>query len=187
MKNISIIIILLFLIFAFALSGCEKTDNASNSAVPAGDDDDGDDDDDTTPSDDDTTPPQPDPVKYSMDLNFELRGKAHVDMTVTGDKVEAIFTALDGYDIIGKNTQLSGKGGFHHFDGGLRMYAFKISGPPVTSGPCASEKINYSVTLMAKGDNGYLSGGFVAYCGENVFEGTPARVYRVTGIQNPAQ
>jgi hypothetical protein len=178
-----------------AFAACDKADNADHSdSAPADDDDDAVDDDaadddatddDTTDDDDDSTPPEF--QKYLFDLDFELRGKAQMNLTQQGYDLTAEFIAETGNDVIQAGTRHSATGKYRLFDGQMRLYGVKFVGSPVTDGPCGSNRISYSVTLMAKQDNDYVGGGFVAYCGEDVFDGRPAQVYRLSGLQTKVE
>lgn len=186
MKYQLILIALLLAALSIGFIGCDKSDDddkpedTNDDDDATTDDDDNTDDDDTTDDDDDD---QPAVETYYMNLDFELLGKAHLDMIQWSDKLTSTFYAGTEFDIISEGTKLQGDGVVRRFDGGFRMYAMKFVGPSKADSPCGSQKISYSVTLSAKEKNGYLSGGFTAYCGDNVFTGKPARVYRLSGLQ----
>lgn len=191
MKTKTLTLILLMIALAFA--ACDKADNADHGgSAPVEDDDDAveddddaTDDDDAADDDDDTGPPEF--QQYLFDLDFELRGKAKINMIQQGYDLSAEFIAETGNDVIPAGTRHSATGKYREFDGQMRLYGIKFEGSPVEDGPCGGARISYSVTLMAKQNNGYVGGGFVAYCGEDVFDGRPARVYRLSGLQTKVE
>jgi hypothetical protein len=127
-----------------------------------------------------TTPSGP-TAKIAMKLDFEVQGRSTLDITRRGTALSGTFRIGRGYDIIAANTQLSGTGQLLSFEGGVVMHSLRFTGPAVASGPCGSQKMNYSATLLAKSGNNYVSGGFVTYCGANNWSGRPIRVYRLAG------
>ena len=139
-RNTSIwIILMLALVLLFA--GCEKHDDSDGTDPVTVDDDDSadDDDDDTAPADDDDAD-NPFTETFTVDLTFEMRGSAFVNISVTDENLTAVFTALDDYDLIAAGTQLSGDGKVYSLDGGLTLYAFRLEGPAVADSLCGNEK-----------------------------------------------
>lgn len=172
------------LVALLLLIGCGNSGDDDDDDATPDDDDDNDDDDTSPPDDDDDTAFS---EHYVVDLDFELRGQARLDMTVTENTIVATFEALTGNDVIAQGTSMDGAGWLDRYEGELRMYALRFGGPALGDGPCGSAPVSYSVTLSAKRDNNYLSGGFVAYCGKDIFTGRPAKVYRLSGIQPPPE
>ena len=181
MKTLPILFLIALLALALVLVGCNKNDDDDD------DDDNGDDDDDDDDTSDDDDDDTVGTEHFTLDLDLELRGQAHIDMAVTGNNVQATFKAKTGFDIIAQDTELTGAGSLYWFDGQLRMVALKFVGPAVPGSPCANDQISYSVTLSSKMENTYVSGGFVAYCGDGVYTGQPAQVYRLSGFQKSAK
>jgi hypothetical protein len=180
MKRTTICLFLVLALLALCAGGCEKSESQNATATVTDDDTTGDDDT-PPPSDDDDTPPPPDPIELTFDLDMELRGKAQLQISQTGRSLTASFLAMTGNDIIRNGTKITGNGKYRELEGGLRFYAILFDGPAVTYGPCQNKRIGYSITLMAKADNPYVSGGLTAYCDTEKLQGTPARVYRLSG------
>lgn len=182
MKYHAIQITLILLVLTFCFFGCDKSDDdnddKSDNKQDDDDDDNDNDDNDTTDDDDDDQPPV---ETFHSNLDFEIIGKAQIDITRIENNLTSTFKAESGYDIISEGTQLSGEGVVRKFDGGFTMYALKFDGNEKPDSPCGNAKISYSVTLTVKESNEYVSGGLTAYCGEKVFTGLPARVYRLSG------
>jgi hypothetical protein len=63
------------------------------------------------------------------------------------------------------------------------MIMLKFQGPALNRGPCGSRPVSYAMALTAKENNGYLVGSVTAYCGADTYTGHPARVMRLSGLQ----
>jgi hypothetical protein len=163
-------VILLALLLAASLLACEK--NEDNEKHPAAADDDAADDD---AADDDAGPVYTE--NYRFDLSFEVQFKATLRLAQHADgTLDGAFTPEQGFDVVEAGVTLLG-------EALGRMIALKLHGPALPGSPCGDQPISYSLTLTAKENNGYMVGGVTAYCGENVFSGRPARLMRISGVQ----
>jgi len=191
------ILLVLLLAVSLLVTACDNDDdddNDDNDAAPSDNDvdddddtvDDDDDDDDVIDDDDDDDTAPPQVGKFRFDFSFEVDFEATLQMRqYLDDSVQGRFTATDGFDVIAAGTVLEGEGRLIHFPEAFgRMVVIKFQGPAVPGGKCGEQSMSYSLTLTAKEDNGYMVGGLTAYCGADTYFGKPARVLRISGVQN---
>jgi hypothetical protein len=184
-KNLFLLLLILTALL-FASIGCDCGDDDDDDNDDNDDDDDNDttpddDDDDNDDNDDDTGPPD---EVLTAALEFEIRKTASVTIQRRGDNLTASYTANEGADLIADATTMEGTGSRFDFDGKYRMYSLKFTGPAVTGSLCAGDPISYSLTLTQQPGYNFVVGGFTAYCGDGVFTGKPAKIYRVSGPIN---
>lgn len=182
MKKAICLALLLLLLAIFTACDKEDDDDDNNDASPAGDDD-------TSPNggaDDDNDTETPTYVeKYEFDLSFEVDFKAVLRMKQYSDgSLEGALTPEAAFDVVAAGVTLSGAGRLVQFpEAYTRMIILKLQGPIVTGGKCGDATLSYSLALTGRQDNGYVVGALTAYCGAETYSGRPARVMRLTGLQ----
>jgi len=183
MKKTAYLAILLMLLAFF--TACDKDDDdddndSGGNGTPTTDDDSAGGDDDNNDDEESTYV-----EKYRFDLalevdfNAELRMKQHSD-----GQMEGAFTPETGFDVVGAGVTLYGTGRLTQLpEAYSRMAVLKLQGPVVAGGKCGDLSVSYSLVLTARQDNGYVVGSLTAYCGVDTYTGHPARVMRLSGLQ----
>jgi hypothetical protein len=171
------------LIFALAAGACSgKSSSSSSHATPADDDDDASPapDDDASPGDDDASPP----VMRTFDATLEFRNTCHIVWGQDGDAlVDATVKCGSGYgdDLVTPGLTMKASSGtvLHFPEAQTDLYTLILSGPPITTGPCGKQSIQYAIALSGEQVAVERYGSMAAYCGDTI-AGQPARILRLT-------
>jgi hypothetical protein len=115
--------------------------------------------------------------KIELSLDVDIRDHADAVLTVTGDAIDTKLTLGRGFGVVPDDQlELHGKGTLERFpEADLALYTARFSVPAVSDGPCKDQPVSLALALHRRGAAARFAGSLTAYCGENVWAGTPAR------------
>ena len=126
---------------------------------------------------------EPEPKPLTGDLDVDIRGSVHVELSADSEDLEASLTFKDGYHLAPSGTKITGKGHREAFpESDTALYTARFDAPADPAGPCGASPVSLSLALRRRGKNARVSGGLTAYCGKDTWAGVPARVLRLTGL-----
>ncbi len=126
---------------------------------------------------------EPEPKPLTGDLDVDIRGSVHVELSADAEDLEASLTCKDGYHLAPSGTKITGKGHREAFpESDTALYTARFDAPADPAGPCGASPVSLSLALRRRGKNARVSGGLTAYCGKDTWAGVPARVLRLTGL-----
>jgi hypothetical protein len=126
-------------------------------------------------------PKTPTKTVLTGDLDTDIREKTHVELTITGNDVEASITLMSGYGVA-PTTALTGAGHVESFrEADMVMYTARFAAPGDPSGPCGADPVSLALAVRRRAKDAHVGGALTAYCGKDVWHGVPARVLRLAG------
>ncbi len=115
-------------------------------------------------------------VTRSGKLDLELRDSAELALTARDRSLEVALTLSKGFGIAEAGERLLLLGEIEPFpEAELVLFVARGQHPALEGGPCAEQPISLALALEQRRNASYVAGSLTAYCGADVWQGTPAR------------
>lgn len=121
-----------------------------------------------------STTGQPAEVVLDVWLELEALEDVRVEITRTGDELEAAVTVSRGFGVAPVDEPIVGPARIDLLpEIGATIYVARLGVPAIPEGPCGDEPLSLALALHHDDDATFVAGGLTPYCGADRWYGVP--------------